>query len=103
MTTSAFLAKQALGAKSAFELQLAGYGLTTAKLFYHMPDHPHLLQLFVWQDYDIAPDFPTLNHFINFWKDEIEGPLHSVSYTHFRQLGPSDLRVLRGEMLLSWN
>ncbi len=39
MTTSA------LNLKSAFELQLAGYGLTTAKLFYHLPDHPHLIQL----------------------------------------------------------
>ena len=90
----------ALNAKSAFELQLAGYGLTTAKVFYHLPDHPHLLQLFVWQDYDLAPDFPVLNHFIEFWNREIDGPLHSVSYTHFRLLGPSDWRNVRGEIVL---
>ncbi|EFM56732.1 usg protein [Brucella inopinata] len=94
MTTSA------LKSKSAFELQLAGYGLTTAKVFYHMPDHPHLLQLFVWQDYDFAPEFPVLNHFIEFWQREIEGPLHSVSYTHFRLLGASDWRNVQGEIVL---
>ena len=97
MTTSAFNSKPALGAKSAFELQLAGYGLTTAKLFYHMPDHP---QLFVWQDYDIAPDFPVLHHFIEFWKEKIDGPLHSVVYVHCKLLGPSDWKHLQGEMLL---
>lgn len=94
MTTSAFISKTAL------ELQLAGYGLTTAKIFYHLPDHPHLLQLYVWQDYDLAPDFPVLNHFIEFWKEKIDGPLHSVAYAHHRLLGPSDWRHLHGEMLI---
>ncbi|MCX2697371.1 MULTISPECIES: usg protein [Ochrobactrum] len=94
MTTTAFTSK------SAFELQLAGYGLTTAKIFYHMPDHPHLLQLYVWQDYDLAPDFPVLHGFIEFWKEKIDGPLHSVVYAHNRLLGPSDWHPLKGEMLL---
>ncbi len=39
-------------------LQLKGYGLTTAQILYRMPDHPSLLQSYVWQHYDIAPDFP---------------------------------------------
>ena len=29
---------------SEMELMLKGYGLTTAKILYHLPDHPHLLQ-----------------------------------------------------------
>jgi len=29
-------------------LQLNGYRLTTAEILYHMPDHPYLLQSFVW-------------------------------------------------------
>lgn len=33
--------------------QLDGYGLTTAEIHYYRPDHPPLLQLFVWQDYDL--------------------------------------------------
>jgi hypothetical protein len=37
-----------------FRLQMQGYGLTTAEIHYHMPDHPGLLQLYVWQEYDLA-------------------------------------------------
>lgn len=40
------------------EMMLRGYGLTTAQIFYRMPDHPLVLQTYVWQDYDLAPDFP---------------------------------------------
>ena len=40
------------------ELQLKGYGLTTAHIFYRMPDHPTILQTYLWQDYDLAPEFP---------------------------------------------
>ena len=43
-----------------FLVQLEGYGLTTAEIHYHMPDHPRLLQQFIWQDYDLAPLFPGL-------------------------------------------
>ena len=39
-----------------FLLRVKGYGLTTAEIHYHIPEHPRLLQLFVWQEYDVAPD-----------------------------------------------
>ena len=48
-----------------FLKQLDGYGLLTAEIHYYMPDHPSLLQLFVWQDYDVAPRFPVLHHFLD--------------------------------------
>ena len=48
-----------------FIKQLAGYGLATARILYHLPDHPRLLQTYIWQDYDLAPDFPILS---NFWR-----------------------------------
>ena len=59
-------------------LQLRGYRLMTAEILYHMPDHPRLLQSFLWQLYDIAPDFPELNRFLNFWTRDIEARVHSV-------------------------
>jgi len=37
-----------------FIKQLAGYGLATARILYHLPDHPRLLQTYIWQDYDLA-------------------------------------------------
>ncbi|MCT8999331.1 usg protein [Chelativorans intermedius] len=82
------------------QLMLEGYGLTTAKVLYHLPDHPHLLQTFVWQQYDIAPKFPALHRFIAFWQEAIEGPLHSVTYTHRRLVAPSEWRNVTGELVL---
>lgn len=54
------------------------YRLTTAEILYHLPDHPRLLQSYVWQAMDIAPDYPELNKFLTFWRRELDGKLHSV-------------------------
>jgi hypothetical protein len=32
-----------------FRLRMAGFGLTTANILYHLPDHPGILQSFIWQ------------------------------------------------------
>ncbi len=82
------------------ELMLKGYGLTTAQLLYHMPDHPHLLQTFIWQEYDLAPKFPALYRFIDFWKAKLDGPLHSVQYTHRRLIAPNEWHNVQGEFAL---
>jgi uncharacterized protein Usg len=58
--------------------ELRDYRLTTAEIIYHLPDYPDLLQSFVWQKYDVAPDFPELRRFLEFWSRTIEGKLHSV-------------------------
>jgi uncharacterized protein Usg len=58
--------------------QLQDYRLTTAEILYHLPDHPSVLQTFIWQDLDVAPRYPVLHKFLDFWKREIEGDLHSV-------------------------
>jgi len=57
---------------------LTAHRLTTAEILYHMPDHPALLQSYVWQDYDTAPHYPVLRRFLAFWQRELEGKLHSV-------------------------
>jgi uncharacterized protein Usg len=82
------------------ELMLKGYGLTTAQILYHLPDHPHLLQTYVWQDFDLAPDFPVLFKFLDFWKETLDGPLHSVAYTHRRLIAAREWRKVNGELLL---
>ena len=66
------------------EQQLDGYRLTTAEILYHMPDHPALLQTFVWQKLDLAPRYPVLTSFLDFWEREIEGKLHSVRIAQSR-------------------
>lgn len=85
---------------SELDLMLKGYGLTTAQFLYHMPDHPHLLQSFIWQDYDLAPEFPELFGFIRFWETKLDGPLHSVRYTHRRPVAPNEWRNVNGEFIL---
>ncbi len=73
-------------------VQLKDFRLTTAQIFYHLPDYPKLLQEFVWQDYDRAPDYPKLLGFLNFWEDKIEGKLHSVYVARQQLITPSDAR-----------
>ncbi|MEX0591652.1 MAG: usg protein [Xanthobacteraceae bacterium] len=79
-----------------FKRQLQGYGLTTAHILYRLPDHQRLLQTFVWQDYDLWPDFPVLGRFLDFWRRELEGPLHSVTVAHARLIKPSEFRPVDG-------
>jgi uncharacterized protein Usg len=55
--------------------------LTTAEILYHLPDHPRLLQSYVWQDFDLAPRYPALRRFLDFWTRELDGKLHSVRVT----------------------
>lgn len=83
-----------------FRKQIEGYGLTTAKILYRLPDHPRLLQTYVWQDYDLWPEFPTLMRFLDFWRRELEGPLHSVTVAHARLIKPSEIRQIEGEFVL---
>ena len=73
-------------------LQLRGYRLTTAEILYHLPDHPHLLQSFIWQELDMAPDFPVLRRFLDFWSHNIEGKLHSVKVAHASLVTPGRFR-----------
>jgi len=75
-----------------FIKQLEGHRLTTAKILYHMPDHPDLLQTYVWQEFDIAPKFPILGRFLFFWEHELDGKLHSVIVAQKKLIHPSELR-----------
>ena len=75
-----------------FERQLRDYRLTTAEIVYHLPDHPGLLQTFLWQHLDIAPRFPELQKFLDFWVRNIDGRLHSVRVAHAELITPGRFR-----------
>ena len=79
-----------------FARQMSGYGLTTAHILYRRPDHPWLLQAFVWQEYDLWPRFPALECFLAFWQRELDGPLHSVTVAHSRLIKPAEFRTVDG-------
>ena len=83
-----------------FAKQMEGYGLTTAEILYRMPDHPALLQSYLWQDYDLFPDFPTLKKFLEFWTSRLEGPLFKVTVGHNRLIKPAELKAIGAEFRL---
>ena len=83
-----------------FQKQLVGYGLTTAQILYRRPDHNWLLQTYVWQAYDLFPEFPELHRFLQFWQEKLEGPLHSVQVAHCKLIKPAELTPVNGEFVL---
>jgi uncharacterized protein Usg len=83
-----------------FESRLRGYRLTTAEILYHMPDHPAVLQSFIWQEFDLAPKFPILNRFLRFWQSNIEGRLHSVRVAARGLISATELKCAGEEFTL---
>ena len=78
------------------EAILRDNSITTAEILYHMPDHPTVLQSFVWQFLDIAPRFPKLRLFLDFWTREIDGRIHSVTVANSTLAAPARWRHLDG-------
>ena len=83
-----------------FACQLNGWSLTTAEIMYRMPDHRDLLQMFVWQDYDLAPRFPRLVKFLDFWSHNLDGPLASIRVAHAGISGRAEMRYVGSEWRL---
>lgn len=73
--------------------QMKDYRLTVAEILYHMPDHPGVLQSFIWQDLDIAPRYPVLHKFLKFWSRNLDGKLHSVKVASQYLVAPAQMRA----------
>ena len=78
-----------------------GYCLTTAEVLYYLPDHPSILQSFLWQTYDVHPEFPRIHRFMNFWRREIDAVVHSVRIAHEHMIRPTVIPVVNGVLLLN--
>ena len=72
-------------------LILDGYRLTTAEILYRMPDHPSFLQTYLWQELDLAPRFPVLRKFLEFWENNLDSPLHSVRVASSAIVTPQEM------------
>ncbi|GBF25918.1 hypothetical protein MnTg02_00954 [bacterium MnTg02] len=83
-----------------FREQLSGHSLTTAEILYHLPDHPSLLQSYIWQEYDSAPRFPKLKGFLDFWTANLDGALYIVRVAHRRLITPAEFRYVDGNFRL---
>lgn len=83
------------------EKQLAGYRLTTAEIIYRMPDYLDVLQSYIWQEYDMAPKFPELRRFLDFWERNLDGPIYQVRVASKQLVTPAELRMVNGELRLN--
>jgi uncharacterized protein Usg len=81
--------------------QLQGFSLTTAEILYRLPDFPRLLQSYVWQDYDVAPNFPKLVDFLDYWAANLDGPLFRVRIAHRRLIAPQEFMFVEGQLKLN--
>jgi len=81
-------------------LQLQGYRLTTTEILYHMPDHPDILQSFILQKLDQAPEFPVLRKFLGFWESKIDARIHSVRVASKGLVSPVEMRYAQGDLRL---
>jgi uncharacterized protein Usg len=79
---------------------IASYQLTTAEILYRMPDFPHLLQTYLWQNLDLAPEFPILHKFLDFWQRQLDGKVYSVRIGSVSIVDRRELRHAQAEFRL---
>lgn len=77
----------------SIEKLLNGYSLTTAEILYRMPDYQTIIQTFIWQEYDIHPEFPRLHDFLHFWETKLDGPLYKVTVAHQNLISPTEVKL----------
>lgn len=84
----------------SLRLQMRDYRLTTAEILYHLPDHPAVLQTYIWQALDLAPRFPELRKFLEFWTTNLDGKLHSVRVANCEIITPPQIRANTSQFAL---
>ena len=84
---------------ASLKKQLEGHSLVTAEILYRMPDYLSLIQSYVWQDYDMEPEFPRLHKFLHFWETELDGPLYKVRVSASRLISDQEI-AMTSEYLL---
>ena len=80
--------------------QLKNYQLTIAEILYRMPDYPDLLQCFVWQNLDTAPQYPVLHRFLSYWEKNLDGPIFAVRVAGRDLFEPATFRGVDQEFIL---
>ena len=63
-----------------------------------MPDHPSLLQSYIWQELDVPPTFPVLYRFLDFWEKKLDGKLYSVKIASAKLVVPAQVIYCKGQL-----
>jgi uncharacterized protein Usg len=67
--------------------------LVLALIDFRLPDHPKIIQEFIFQKHDIVPELPELQKFLEFWEREIEGPIKQVRVSYPGLKIPRSIRI----------
>ena len=52
--------------------------LVTIDIFYYMPDHSSILNEFVWQTADYAPEYNRVQKFLHHWHRNIDAVIKEI-------------------------
>ena len=52
--------------------------LITIDIFYYRPDYSNILQEFLWQTTDVAPELRRTHKFLNYWHSNINAIVQEV-------------------------
>lgn len=59
-----------------------------------MPDYLSVLQEFIWQTLDIAPDYPRISKFLEYWELNIEAPIYKVTIINSENYSTSPIKTV---------
>jgi uncharacterized protein Usg len=64
--------------------------IATIRIYYYLPDYISLLQEFVWQTEDKAPEFPRIHQFLWHWKHNILATIESIQLCYSDRYGKTE-------------
>ncbi|MGD8327079.1 MAG: protein usg [Sphingomonadales bacterium] len=85
---------------SSANLWDAGYRLCKARIIYRNPDDPKLLETYLWQELDHAPDYPVLKSFLRAWSAYCTSDIESVEVHQCKEVTPEDLEKASISLLI---
>ena len=59
-----------------------------------MPDYHSILQEFIWQTMDIAPKYPRMMKFLEYWDLHIEASIHKVTIYSADNIKATDIKTI---------
>jgi uncharacterized protein Usg len=75
-----------------------GYRFCFAEIEIEDPNVQGSFRLLLWQDADLAPEFPNLVAFLNDWRTRNPGTIHSVKVATFDLIHPEMVEAMGGSI-----
>ncbi|MFZ5608712.1 MAG: hypothetical protein ACOY99_03780 [Pseudomonadota bacterium] len=85
---------------TATNLWQEGYRLCTAEIVYRDPENPDIFGTYVWQELDLAPEFPVLKCFLQAWQAYCAAEVESVQVAPCDGVTPEELKYASISLLV---